>query len=229
MANRTPIQPGNTFGRWTVIREAGKASDRSIRWLCRCACGQEGTVRAFKLRNGRSLSCGCLAAEMTSDRLTTDLIGRTFSSLTVVARQVTKGRTHWECRCTCGSTTVVDNGNLTSGHTKSCGCLYEEAYRARRGVPVTESPTYRTVHTRLTKWRGKANNHQCVDCDQRADQWSYDHSDPDPRSERSGNNMLPFSTDLSRYQPRCNSCHTAFDRAHVARQLNDWKTQQKVG
>lgn len=29
----------------------------------------------------------------------------------------------WECKCDCGETTIVQSGNLRSGHTKSCGCF----------------------------------------------------------------------------------------------------------
>lgn len=42
-----------------VMNEAGK----SIRWRCRCACGQEKHVRASTLKQGRSTSCGCESRE----------------------------------------------------------------------------------------------------------------------------------------------------------------------
>lgn len=32
----------------------------------------------------------------------------------------------WECICDCGAKTIVQNCNLKSGHTKSCGCLARE-------------------------------------------------------------------------------------------------------
>ncbi len=32
----------------------------------------------------------------------------------------------WLCRCDCGGTAVVRSSNLTSGQTKSCGCLARE-------------------------------------------------------------------------------------------------------
>lgn len=55
---------GKTFGRLTVLREAPKnrsATGRSQRmWLCRCSCGNEKVVFGEKLRQGRTLSCGCL-------------------------------------------------------------------------------------------------------------------------------------------------------------------------
>ena len=57
-----------------------------------------------------------------------DLTGKTFERLTVLARVgVTKSRdSKWECRCECGTVTVVTGGNLKSGTTKSCGCFTKD-------------------------------------------------------------------------------------------------------
>jgi hypothetical protein len=49
---------GMKFGRWTAIREDGRAYQK-VMWLCRCECGKEGRVSAGNLRNGLSKSCGC--------------------------------------------------------------------------------------------------------------------------------------------------------------------------
>lgn len=37
-------------------------------------------------------------------------------------REPNEKRTYWLCKCDCGNETVVEGGNLRSGHTKSCGC-----------------------------------------------------------------------------------------------------------
>lgn len=61
-----------------------------------------------------------------------DLTGQRFSDLTVVRRvSLKKDRTHWECLCQCGATTVIDATKLKSGHTKSCGCRNVKSLRAR--------------------------------------------------------------------------------------------------
>lgn len=57
---------GQRFGRWTVIAFAGRTKDRQLLWLCRCDCGNEGVVRTYALKKGRSKSCGCLNKEVTS-------------------------------------------------------------------------------------------------------------------------------------------------------------------
>lgn len=64
-----------------------------------------------------------------------DLTGRTFGRLTVLHRVETppgrKKAGYWQCRCSCGETTVVVSGNLRSGNSRSCGCLDREVTSAR--------------------------------------------------------------------------------------------------
>ena len=53
-----------------------------------------------------------------------DLTGMKFGKLTVIEKAGYKNRnSQWLCECECGNTTVVGKGRLTSGTTKSCGCL----------------------------------------------------------------------------------------------------------
>lgn len=64
-----------------------------------------------------------------------NLTGRKFNRIEVVSfagiRRTTGASTIWNCRCECGTLLVVPTGNLTSGHTQSCGCLRDELSRAR--------------------------------------------------------------------------------------------------
>ena len=69
-------------------------------------------------------------------------VGAQFDRLTVMslARKIrydSGGQINlWECKCTCGKTTIVSNRNLSSGHTRSCGCLKGKPIRhgfARQG------------------------------------------------------------------------------------------------
>jgi hypothetical protein len=53
-----------------------------------------------------------------------DLTGRVFGRLTVNSfSHILTAKRHWSCICSCGNTVIVAAGNLTNGHTKSCGCL----------------------------------------------------------------------------------------------------------
>lgn len=74
--------------------------------------------------------------------------------------------------------------------------------------------SYSAVHQRLRYQRGPARNQICVDCQGPARQWSLNgRRHDDPFSEGEG----PYSTDLSRYVPRCVPCHKRHDLAELAR------------
>ena len=56
-----------------------------------------------------------------------DLTGEVFGRLTVVKYDRTENwRPVWECICQCGKTVFVVSGSLSSGDSKSCGCLQLE-------------------------------------------------------------------------------------------------------
>lgn len=61
------------------------------------------------------------------------LEGRTFTRLRVLARASTDAHGHvlWLCECACSQRVRVRAGSLTSGRTRSCGCLVTDANRAR--------------------------------------------------------------------------------------------------
>jgi len=57
-----------------------------------------------------------------------DLVGQKFGRLLVLRfANRDKWRTsRWLCRCSCGIEKIVRGTDLTSGHTKSCGCVQKE-------------------------------------------------------------------------------------------------------
>lgn len=56
-----------------------------------------------------------------------NLTGYKFGRLTVVSESASiKGQTMWKCLCDCGNHVIVQTSKLTTGHTKSCGCLCKE-------------------------------------------------------------------------------------------------------
>ena len=57
---------GQPFGRLIVIREAGRAKDGHVLWLCRCECGNEIVVTSGHLRDEHTQSCGCLRRELNT-------------------------------------------------------------------------------------------------------------------------------------------------------------------
>jgi hypothetical protein len=90
------------------------------------------------------------------------------------------------------------------------------------GDPLTVLPTggwtgddatYLAFHVRQRKVRGLAENHLCG-CGARADEWAYDHADPDERQQTIGKYTMPYSLDMDHYSPMCHSCHRRFDKAY---------------
>lgn len=80
-----------------------------------------------------------------------DLTGKRFGKLIVLNKSgVAKNRQSiWRCRCDCGNIKNVIYGNLTSGYTRSCGCLLKE-----NGCP----PKHNLSQTRIYRiYRGMKN------------------------------------------------------------------------
>lgn len=79
MSRKKIDMSGQTRGRWQVLEYAGRDKNRHDLWKCRCSCplGTERVVRGSFLRNEESLSCGCLARELSSERKTTHGLSKT--------------------------------------------------------------------------------------------------------------------------------------------------------
>ena len=64
-----------------------------------------------------------------------DLIGKRFGKL-IVLKWIGKdkwGHSKWLCQCDCGNKIIVLGYGLTSGNTKSCGCLQKEGNSIKHG------------------------------------------------------------------------------------------------
>jgi hypothetical protein len=88
---------------------------------------------------------------------------------------------------------------------RSCNDIVGDKNPKWRG----ENVSYPGMHCRVKAQRGAAGQHQCQWCDRQADEWAYDHTDPDEKRDGYG----PFSTDINRYLPLCIFCHRSFDKA----------------
>lgn len=109
------IQPGMKFGHWEVIKFDHSNEHRVKYFLCKCdVCGTMRPVRATALISGSSTSC--------SKRCSTSLVGMRFGRLEVIAFDKVKTR-NYICKCDCGNIKSIYGGSLTTGCTKSCGCL----------------------------------------------------------------------------------------------------------
>lgn len=113
---------GQQFGELTAIEPTDQRKSVGVVWRCRCSCGAEVYATAKDLRSGNTKSCGHLKREIK------DLTGKRFGRLTVQYQTGEKyqGNMIWHCRCDCGNELDVMGRSLTSGNTKSCGCLNRE-------------------------------------------------------------------------------------------------------
>lgn len=69
-----------------------------------------------------------------------NIAGQKFHRLLVIERAPNRRRRiHWKCICECGNVSVVQSSSVTSGRTKSCGCLSREGHRTG---PVTHGMSH---------------------------------------------------------------------------------------
>lgn len=133
---------GQKFGKLTALYRVGTANGEAV-WHCKCDCGNESDVRSYCLRKGTTLSCGCL--NNIGERTFVDRTGLRYGRLVAIKRVGTKHHeAAWLCKCDCGNETVVTGGNLTTGITKSCGCLQRE-----NGVKTGRMIIHGGTNTRL--------------------------------------------------------------------------------
>lgn len=78
-----------------------------------------------------------------------DLKGQRFNRLTVLqldTEKTNKQRSYWICKCDCGKIKSIRSDQLTSGKTKSCGCLNTEKRKER----MSEIGSQNTIKQDLT-------------------------------------------------------------------------------
>lgn len=127
---------GRQFGRWTVLKRAenyvSPQGKKKSQWLCECECGTVHVVSRSALVSGKSVSCGCLPKKFKS-AYGHDLTGLRFGRWMVLEQVENyvspQGATQsqWRCKCDCGVERIVSRSTLTSGKSKSCGCLHKDS------------------------------------------------------------------------------------------------------
>ena len=111
---------GRRFGK-LVARHYDTSSKK---WECICDCGNTTYVSSYNLTSGKTKSCGCAKHEHG------DKIGNRYGKLVVTeyaGLDSAGNETMWKCKCDCGNEAIVRSSSLTSGATKSCGCLHKSA------------------------------------------------------------------------------------------------------
>lgn len=117
---------GQIFGPFTVLYRCEYKNDRPY-WKVKCNnCGTESIKRGADLIKNKNLTCQeCGKIDNKA--------GQKFGLLTVTKDWKRKNNSiYWKCICECGKETWVSTGNLTSGQTKSCGCLSKQNRKIKR-------------------------------------------------------------------------------------------------
>ncbi len=119
------VHTGDRFGKLTVLERYDATKYGEVRWLCQCDCGNTKVAKTLNLRNGKTWHCGC--SRKTNFK---DITNQRFGRLTALYPDHKEhNRFLWKCRCDCGKEPVVDITCLTSGNTRSCGCLRDEVIK----------------------------------------------------------------------------------------------------
>ena len=158
---------GMRYGLLTCLEPTGEhGKDGRLVWRCRCACGSECFATGVQLSRGDKKSCGCLRQPQKKA-----LEGRRFGSLVVLSYAGHQGGVHrWRCQCDCGRQTVVNQTNLQSGHTKSCGCLQSRSYRSN--IRLVDGTSVTMIENRMkTPIRSNTSWHNGVYRDKRRNKW----------------------------------------------------------
>lgn len=127
---------GMKFGRLTVLQlDEERSTPRHKYWICQCDCGNVKSILGDNLKKpedkkGSCKSCGCLKREKAREERSKDLTGQRFGRLVAIKprydldyKRKQGNGIMWECQCDCGNIHTVPIQQLTSGQTRSCGCL----------------------------------------------------------------------------------------------------------
>lgn len=123
---------GKQFNKLTVLKYA-EYSNGCHYYICKCECGNISRVERRNLIRGSTKSCGCLRKCKKTAMKTQDIINMRFGKLVVIdyiGNNCYGGRI-FRCKCDCGNIKDVPLVSLTSGGTKSCGCLVKESASKR--------------------------------------------------------------------------------------------------
>ncbi|MCC0724454.1 hypothetical protein [Clostridioides sp. ZZV14-6104] len=119
------MEIGDKFENLTILDMEQRNSRKYC--LCKCGnCGNEKWIRADSLK--RIKACGCMKSNTQFKQ--NDLTNKKFGRLTAIKatnEKAKSGHYIWLCQCTCGNEIEVIENSLTTGKTKSCGCLQKEA------------------------------------------------------------------------------------------------------
>lgn len=123
----------------------------------------------------------------------------------------------WVVQCDCGNEATILAGNIRGGRTITCGTHGH----GRSSSPLVPR-TYASVHVRLTRERGRASEHTCIECGGGAADWAYNNSCPEEVQSwvKHDHCVLRYCEHLEHYDPMCRSHHQIKDAAENKKRDN---------
>ncbi|WP_336822908.1 hypothetical protein [Sporosarcina sp. USHLN248] len=150
-----------SFGLITAINPLDVTDNGEYYWRCYCACNPEVelTIIGTDLRRGRKTHCGCNFPRKFN------IEGKKFGFLTAQKDSYIRQNGHvmWECICICSKKVLVSYGDLSSGHTRSCGCQRPSGSEHHKWTGGTEVKLY--LRNRLVPWKKQSlakYNYRCA-------------------------------------------------------------------
>ena len=123
MKDLTGLKQGNII----FIKPSKKINNR-IYWWVQCNCGNIEQIRSDSKKEQCSQCTKKRVSKSLKNKKSLDLRNQKFEKLTALypLEQRKNGHVVWHCKCDCGNELDVITSSLTSGNTKSCGCLKKE-------------------------------------------------------------------------------------------------------
>lgn len=69
-------------------------------------------------------------------------------------RRDKSGHVIWECLCDCGNICFIPAGDLTSGHSKSCGCYHKECVSKPTSIETRTKMSIAHLGAKAPGWKG---------------------------------------------------------------------------
>lgn len=148
-----------------------------------------------------------------------DLTGKRFGRLIAISKAESRNsKTYWLCKCDCGVEKEIQTGNLTSGATRSCGCLEKEINKRH---PVVE------IRKRVKIALVEAFGHKCCCCGLIDDPVLYDfhHLNPENKkfslSNPNTRSKVAYAEEAKKCIMVCSNCHRKIENKLI--NLDDYE------
>ena len=146
---------------------------------CRCVCGTEKVVKLTYLKNGHTVSCGCMRGKHLPRTEKDDLTGMKSGLWTVLHqdKEATTVAPRYICQCEYGTVKSVDKYDLKNGVSLHCGSkkdqekkLAAEKYSKKfRAGEYEQKPA--DIMVNLTRYFSDEN--ECILVTSFKDKWKY--------------------------------------------------------